>query len=212
MEYLNNTGAAITATEDAELVGLSPSATSYHLRELAKYKLVEQAPSRGDGRERVWRSTGTGLRIDTEGADPAALSAALALVDVFLQRGVRRAREWVERQPDEPEPWRDAGGMTSLELLLTADELRSLTATISTPSAARGRAFAAMSAPIQGAGMVGLLVAGPLVGLVDVRVLVGAAGVAGLLAALAALGVVRYEPPSGPAAGDSHLVRDSVGA
>ena len=61
VEHLNNTGAVVTATEAAALVDLSPSAISYHLRELAKYGLVEQAPSRGDGRERVWRSTGTGL-------------------------------------------------------------------------------------------------------------------------------------------------------
>ncbi|WP_232075867.1 ArsR/SmtB family transcription factor [Phytohabitans suffuscus] len=38
------------------MAGLSPSATSYHLRALARYGLVEQAPSRGDGRERVWRA------------------------------------------------------------------------------------------------------------------------------------------------------------
>ena len=44
-----------TATELAELCGLSPSATSYHLRALARYGLVEEAPSRGDGRERVWQ-------------------------------------------------------------------------------------------------------------------------------------------------------------
>ncbi|XVV13010.1 MFS transporter [Actinoplanes sp. CA-131856] len=81
-----------------------------------------------------------------------------------------------------------------------------------TPPAARGRAFAAMNAPIQGAGMIGLFVAGPLVGLADLRVLVASTGVAGLLAALAALPVVRREPPSRPAAGGSHLVRDSVGA
>ena len=60
MEYLASTGAGVTATECAEIVGLSPSATSYHLRELAKYGLVEQAPSRGDGRERVWRSASAG--------------------------------------------------------------------------------------------------------------------------------------------------------
>ncbi|SNY68038.1 MFS transporter [Paractinoplanes atraurantiacus] len=81
-----------------------------------------------------------------------------------------------------------------------------------TPPAARGRAFAGMNAPIQGAGMVGLLVAGPLVGLVDLRVLIASAGAAGLLTALAALLVVRREPPSAPGAGGSHLVRDSVGA
>jgi DNA-binding transcriptional ArsR family regulator len=35
-EYLASTGEAVTATGCAEIVGLSPSATSYHLRELAR--------------------------------------------------------------------------------------------------------------------------------------------------------------------------------
>jgi DNA-binding transcriptional ArsR family regulator len=127
VEYLNNTGASVTATECAELVGLSPSATSYHLRELAKYGLVEHAPSRGDGRERVWRSTHAGLRIDTEGQDPGA---ATALVDVFLERDLGKARDWVARLPSEPEPWRDAGSLMSHPLSMTADELKDLTAKI----------------------------------------------------------------------------------
>src|SRR5690349_25088817 len=64
VDHLSTTGASVTATECAELVGLSPSATSYHLRELAKYGLVEQAPSRGDGRERLWRAVNASLRIE----------------------------------------------------------------------------------------------------------------------------------------------------
>src|SRR3982750_5031446 len=72
VEYLNSTGAVVTATECAGMVGLSPSATSYHLRELARYGLVEQAPSRGDGRERVWQSPGTGLRIEADQREPGA--------------------------------------------------------------------------------------------------------------------------------------------
>src|SRR3954463_16231783 len=75
VEYLNDTGAAVSATEVAGMVGLSPSATSYHLRELAKYGLVEQAPSRGDGRERLWRSTNSGLRIDADLEQPGARAA-----------------------------------------------------------------------------------------------------------------------------------------
>ncbi|WP_415645783.1 helix-turn-helix domain-containing protein, partial [Stackebrandtia soli] len=39
----------LTATEGAELIGLSPSAMSYHLRTLAKVGLLEEAPGRGDG-------------------------------------------------------------------------------------------------------------------------------------------------------------------
>ncbi|WP_250029230.1 ArsR/SmtB family transcription factor [Paractinoplanes maris] len=126
VEYLNNTGAVVTATETAELVGLSPSATSYHLRELAKYGLVEQAASRGDGRERVWQSTSTGLRIDADRDQPGAAAATEALVDIFLERDVDRARRWIRRQPAEPEQWRDVGTMTSHKLLMTAEELRVL--------------------------------------------------------------------------------------
>jgi DNA-binding transcriptional ArsR family regulator len=126
VEYLNNTGAVVTATETAELVGLSPSATSYHLRELAKYGLVEQAPSRGDGRERVWRSTGSALRVDADLDEPAAAAATVALVEVFLERDMERARRWIRSQASETEEWRDAGSLDSQKLLLTADELRAL--------------------------------------------------------------------------------------
>lgn len=130
VEYLNNTGAVVTATECAELVGLSPSATSYHLRELAKYGLVEQAPSRGDGRERVWRSTGTGLRIHADADTPEAAAATSALVDVFLERDVARARQWIKQQPGESEQWRDVGTLVGHQLLLTAEELKALNARI----------------------------------------------------------------------------------
>ncbi|MGK5680326.1 ArsR/SmtB family transcription factor [Actinoplanes sp. URMC 104] len=127
VEHLNDTGAVVTATEVAELVGLSPSASSYHLRELARFGLVEQAPSRGDGRERVWRSTSTGLRVDSGGDDPDVAAATEALVDVFLERDMERARQWIRRRPAEPDDWRAAGTLTEHRLLLTADELRALT-------------------------------------------------------------------------------------
>lgn len=123
VEYLNSTGAVVTATQCAGMVGLSPSATSYHLRELAKYGLVEQAPSRGDGRERVWRSTGSGLRIDAEATTPEALAATQALIETYLTRDLARAREWLARQADEPKEWLDASALMGRQLLLTAEEL-----------------------------------------------------------------------------------------
>src|SRR5690606_34750386 len=39
-----------TATEVAEVAGMTPSAMSYHLRTLAKAGFIEEAPSRGDAR------------------------------------------------------------------------------------------------------------------------------------------------------------------
>ena len=126
VEYLNNTGAVVTATECAGMVGLSPSATSYHLRELAKYGLVEHAPSRGDGRERVWRSTGTSLRIEGDPEQPDAREAERALVDVFLARDYERIREWVGRKADDAGPWRSASTLVSTKLLLTVEEMAAL--------------------------------------------------------------------------------------
>ena len=123
VEYLNNTGAVVTATECAGMVGLSPSATSYHLRELAKYGLVEQAPSRGDGRERVWRSPGTGLRIEGDAEQPEAREAERALVDVFLTRDYDRIRKWAAGRAGEAGPWRDASTLVSTQLLLTVEEM-----------------------------------------------------------------------------------------
>jgi DNA-binding transcriptional ArsR family regulator len=131
VEYLNDTGTAVTATECAGRVGLSPSATSYHLRELAKYGLVEQAPSRGDGRERLWRSPGTGIQIDTDPANgPEARAATENLVFMYLNRDLARARAWIERLDAEPAEWRDASAFMGHRLLLTAAELRALSAQI----------------------------------------------------------------------------------
>ena len=126
VEYLNSTGAVVTATECAGMVGLSPSATSYHLRELAKYGLVEQAPSRGDGRERVWRSTSSSMRIESDATGPEARAAEQALLDLYLTRDYNRIRDWSVRQADLPKPWRDASAVMSQQLLLTAGELAEL--------------------------------------------------------------------------------------
>jgi DNA-binding transcriptional ArsR family regulator len=110
IEHLSSTGEGATATEMAGLVGLSPSATSYHLRELAKYGLVEQAPSRGDGRERVWRSTSAGWNLAGDGDQPEVRAAEQELVDVYLSRDFARLRAWFARQHEESTAWRDASG------------------------------------------------------------------------------------------------------
>lgn len=123
IEHLGSTGAVVTATECAGLVGLSPSATSYHLRELAKIGLVEQAPSRGDARERVWRSTSSGFSVDGDLAEPETRASQQALVDVYLNRDFARMREWVARLHEEPKAWQDASTLMGPMLLLNADEL-----------------------------------------------------------------------------------------
>jgi DNA-binding transcriptional ArsR family regulator len=124
MEHLGSTGAVVTATEMAGQVGLSPSATSYHLRELAKYGLVEQAPSRGDARERVWRSAAPSWSVESDHEEPETWAAERALIDVYLTRDFARMRDWFARQHEEPKEWREASVLSGSILLLTADELR----------------------------------------------------------------------------------------
>ena len=126
VEYLNDTGAAVSATEVAGMVGLSPSATSYHLRELDKYGLVEQAPSRGDGRERLWRGKTHSLRIDPDLDEPGAQAASEALVDLYLHRDQARAAAWLARSAEEPQEWREAAAMMGQRLIVTVDEMREI--------------------------------------------------------------------------------------
>ena len=67
-------GRTLTSTDAAGLVGLSPSAMSYHLRRLAALGLVEQTPS-ADGRQRPWRATTDGLNMT--GQPDAALGGLM---------------------------------------------------------------------------------------------------------------------------------------
>lgn len=127
IEHLGSTGAVVTATECAGLVGLSPSATSYHLRELAKIGLVEQAPSRGDARERVWRSTSSGFSVDGDLDEPETRASQQALVDVYLNRDFARLRNYLARVHEESKDWQDASTLMGPMLLLTAAELTEVT-------------------------------------------------------------------------------------
>jgi len=125
MEYLSGGGTG-TATECAEIAGLSPSATSYHLRALEKFGLIEEAPSRGDGRERVWQTKARGLTIDVLPASHEEAQAARELAGVLIERQDALTRQWLARLEDEPLPWREEVLFNEANLLVTAEELGAL--------------------------------------------------------------------------------------
>jgi DNA-binding transcriptional ArsR family regulator len=126
VEHLGQVEAA-TATECAEVVGLSPSATSYHLRALARAGLIEDAPGRGDGRERVWRTAVHGYTVRTDAdADPETKQAERELIDTFLTWEDTRARQALARIDKEPREWWEASFVSEASLVLTADELKQL--------------------------------------------------------------------------------------
>jgi DNA-binding transcriptional ArsR family regulator len=126
LEHLRNSGPA-TATECAGVVGLSPSATSYHLRALARAGLVQAAPGRGDGRERLWRITAERYQV-TGVADlaPEAREALRALLESLLAWDDARVRRYLSQLDTEPSVWQDAAFFMDSTLQVSAEELTAL--------------------------------------------------------------------------------------
>jgi DNA-binding transcriptional ArsR family regulator len=123
LEHLRNSGPA-TATECAGVVGLSPSATSYHLRALARAGLVEAAPGRGDGRERLWRINAE--RFEVSGVadlDPEVRDALRGLMESLLAWDEARVRRYLAQFEAEPREWQDAALFMDSTLQVTAAEL-----------------------------------------------------------------------------------------
>ena len=128
IEHLGNgVTATATATELAEIVGLSPSATSYHLRELARGGLIREAEGRGDGRERVWQSAADRFRYDSDDlSNEEERGEAYGLLGALLAWQDAQAQRYYADLPDMPRAWQDAGTVYSLKIVATASELREL--------------------------------------------------------------------------------------
>ena len=122
--YLGLHGPA-TATECAEIAGLSPSACSYHLRTLARYGFVEEDPdSAADGRERPWRARLLAFNMH-EGPD---VPPATQLAGRLLTENIRAAAEevrarYVARHAEYPADWQAASGEVFSVAHVTAEEL-----------------------------------------------------------------------------------------
>lgn len=124
-----------TASECATVVGASPSNCSYHLRELARYGLVERADdARGaDGRDRPWRPVATGLSYgpapDADADVPGARIAELAnrrLVHAQIDDNAELLHRAVDAHDELPPEWHRAELLSTFGLLVTADELVAL--------------------------------------------------------------------------------------
>jgi DNA-binding transcriptional ArsR family regulator len=126
------TGDELTATECAELTGLSPSATAYHLKLLERYGFAERAPARPDARDRPWRATGRGGALDLDTSTPAGAAAAVAVGLAFFDRSRVIAEQFIAGERDEPEEWQDVAALTNADVWLTPDEAREVYAALGT--------------------------------------------------------------------------------
>jgi DNA-binding transcriptional ArsR family regulator len=121
LNHLMHTGPA-TATELGEIAGLTPSAMSYHLRQLERAGMIETAPGRGDGRERVWQTQDKGwsAELRDDGSDEGR-AASLQLLDAVLTVQDIDTRAWMASSTN-PE-WLDDGVFIDTTIIATTDEL-----------------------------------------------------------------------------------------
>jgi predicted ArsR family transcriptional regulator len=116
-----------TATRAGELLGESAASCSFHLRQLAKYGLVEEAPG-GKGRERPWRATALSTELPAITDDPETDAATQLLSSVVAERYFEGVMGWLERRAREPREWQEAAQLGDDLVYLTARELTDLSA------------------------------------------------------------------------------------
>jgi predicted ArsR family transcriptional regulator len=122
---LLRTEGPLTATRAAELLGESSGTTSFHLRQLAKYGLVEEAGG-GTGREKPWRATTTSTAWDSAPDTPEMAAATGLLQTVIAEEYFGQLMRWLEAAPEEPAEWRAAAQSGDRILYVTAEELAGL--------------------------------------------------------------------------------------
>jgi DNA-binding transcriptional ArsR family regulator len=125
LELLRHEG-PLTATEAGERIGETPASCSFHLRQLAKYGFVEEAPRKGGGRRRPWRAVDMGMRFTDVHDDPETAEAAIGLERVLRDRNLRRAQAGLDGRLAQPREWRETLGMSDYTLYVTPDELRAV--------------------------------------------------------------------------------------
>jgi DNA-binding transcriptional ArsR family regulator len=115
----------LTATQAGELLGESSASCSFHLRQLAKYGLVEEAGG-GQGRERPWRATTMFTSWPAAADDPKVDAAVGLLRGVIMDFYQQELARWQEGMADEPAEWQRAAQFGDTLLYVTAGELAEL--------------------------------------------------------------------------------------
>ena len=118
----------LTATRAAELLGESSGTTSFHLRQLAKYGLVEEAGG-GTGRQKPWQATALFTNLPSV-VEPGGVEASIAVRSALVSLYHQSLLEFIARAPDEPAEWQEASRISDLMLYLTVDELAELTESV----------------------------------------------------------------------------------
>jgi len=111
-----------TATQAAKALDDNVPNCSFHLRQLAKYGLVERAEA-SDNRERPWRATTLTTTWDDAVDDPERRAAADHLVGSIVNTYFEAARGWLQSRDRESTEWRRVTGIGDHTLHVTVNEM-----------------------------------------------------------------------------------------
>ncbi|MEU9102263.1 helix-turn-helix domain-containing protein [Streptomyces sp. NPDC048361] len=125
-QQLSLLGSATSAMLAREL-DLNTGATSYHLRELARYGFIEEAPKdlQVHGRERWWRVVPVDLRFPERSQQSAEIRPVIDEMNRRAYAADSELFEQLQRQSDHLAEWADAFLYSRGSMQLTLDELRS---------------------------------------------------------------------------------------
>jgi DNA-binding transcriptional ArsR family regulator len=116
----------LTATQAAALLpGESSGSCSYHLRQLARYGLVEEAPG-GKGRQRPWRATSLFTSWPDVAPTPELAAATTEFELLIAEHHFARVARWIVSRSAEPVGWQEAASFGDVLLYLTPPELAAL--------------------------------------------------------------------------------------
>jgi DNA-binding transcriptional ArsR family regulator len=116
-----------TASQLSPHVGATPSVTSWHLRHLAGFGLVQDAAAGPDRRERRWEAVAHGFRLDSSAGGEEARAAARLLSDQMIVQTSDQPLRWAaETAPGLEAAWQDASGVFNTRIVATSDEVEQI--------------------------------------------------------------------------------------
>lgn len=116
-----------TASALARRFGLNSGATSYHLRQLAKFGLIEEVAELGNGRDRWWRASHESTFYETAELKGEALEAGLAFNQAVLSAHVHMMQRAQAAYRDLDISWRKASTNSDVVIPLDAAAAETLT-------------------------------------------------------------------------------------
>lgn len=115
-------GGPATATELSQRIGQSPANCSWHLRQLAKYRFVEETGG-GDGRQRPWQIVIQRKQMARGKVDEGVRIATVASQQRLAATEFEALQTWLAAAHEEPVRWRDSLTFTQNVGWCTAEEL-----------------------------------------------------------------------------------------